>query len=406
MNPSRLRLWLFGLFGVGLAVSITIAQIALALLILDAFVRGLSDGASRPSPIAGPILAVVAWGVAVTLFAHSAGVVKAVSSQTAVLLFFLAVRVWSVEDNEHWIRCYVIAAAITGVFAVIQVALNVDRYPLQDELVVPPWLSEAPEKFLRAVSLRNERAVGTRSHPLTFAESLLGAFVLLVAAPMWNSVRQRRFRWSALAFVSAGLLFSQSRGVWVGAVIAGLAMGWFWRRDRRARLIMGASLAAAFLALVAVPKFRARALSIVAPASGQAADQASRSVRFGIWARACESIVDHPVAGVGIRGVKLPAFDPGLGKIRLWSETHNIFFQAATERGLVGFGLLLWALALVLMSALRSPPGWREAGVGVFIAFMIAGLTESWMNDKEIAMIFWALVGAIERRRLASPDAV
>ncbi len=401
MNSAKIRVWLFALFGIGLAVSISIAEIALALLVLDAFLRRTDDGAPGASPLALPILVMVGWGVAVTLFAHSAGAVKAVAAQSAVIIFFLAVRVWSVDDNERWMRWFVLAAAVTGLYAIIQVALHVDRYPVQDQLIIPPWLQGVPEKILRVVSLRNERAVGTRSHPLTFSEGLLGAFVLLVAGPLWTSVRERRFRWIALALVSAGLLFSQSRGVWLGAIGAGLALGWFRRRDRRVRLILGASLVTAFLALAAVPKIRARALSIVAPTGGEASDQASRGIRFNIWAKACESVAAHPIAGSGIRGVALEVFDPSLGVLRLWSETHNIFLQAATERGLVGFGLLLWVFVVVMMTSLRAPLGWKEAGVGLLVAFVIAGLTESWMNDKEIAMIFWAVVGAVERKRLA-----
>jgi hypothetical protein len=40
--------------------------------------------------------------------------------------------------------------------------------------------------------------------------------------------------------------------------------------------------------------------------------------------------------------------------------------------------------------------------VALFAAFMIAGLTESWLRDKEIALLFWGVAGAAVRPDVAA----
>lgn len=403
MNSERARTSLFAIFGIGLALSISVAEIAMVLLLLDAAIRRGRDGAPRRSPLQSAILIFFVWGLITAFIGRSVSFVDAVRAQDAFVLFLLAVNCWSVDDNDRWIRWFLIGSAVAGAIAILQVSLHVDRYPLQDQLVVPPWLQRVPDKLLRAVAMRNMRAVGTRGHPLTYSEGLLAGFVLLLAGVGTPISRTTRSRWIAVVLVAAGLLFSQSRGVWLGVIAAGAVFAWYGRHRRDVRLAVIAGAAAAALALGVVPSIRQRAVSIVSDSGGQAADRASRDTRFQIWSAAWESIQNHPVAGVGVKGVQLTVNDPLLGTPRLWSETHDIFLQVTAERGVVGLGLFLWIVALVFLVSIRSSHPWREAGVAFLLAFLVAGLTESWTNDKEIALIFFAVVGALERRRLDGP---
>jgi O-antigen ligase len=125
------------------------------------------------------------------------------------------------------------------------------------------------------------------------------------------------------------------------------------------------------------------------------ADQQSKQLRFYIWNEAFRIIKSSPLTGVGADGVKINFKNvPGYEE-RVWTETHNIYLQQAAERGVIGLGILLWVFVILLKQLWRAPNVWRPALVSLLAAFLVAGLTESWINDSEVAMIFWTFCGCV-----------
>ncbi|MBV9080964.1 MAG: O-antigen ligase family protein, partial [Elusimicrobia bacterium] len=380
---GRWRTIVLSIFGVGLAVSISGAEAAAGVLLLawvGRRIMRLSSSTEERSPLEVPVVIYAIWGVVATALAGGPAL-EAVRAHSALLLFFIAFKDWTVDDNDTWLTWFCVAAAVSGLIAVTQSALRINRLPFHDELVVPGAFASWPHRLVRGLALRDGRAVGTRSHPLTFAEVLLPAVFLLAAAPPRSLRTKPALRWTAAALVLAGIVLSQARGVWLGLFAGAAALAVVMRRPG-VRLAVAAAAVAAVLAVAVVPRLRARALSIVSPTAGDVADRDSRSTRFQIWSAAFAEIREHPIRGAGLDGVVLHVTDPTTGLDRVWTETHDCFLQVAAERGVVGLGLLLWIFALAVLLALRNGGGWRAAGVAILAGLIVAGLTESWIHDK------------------------
>jgi O-antigen ligase len=201
-----------------------------------------------------------------------------------------------------------------------------------------------------------------------------------------------------LATLLLGILFSQSRGVWLGVGLGLVINSLLLPKKLKYVGLVGLILFGSLL-WFASPQIRTRAQSIFSMTSGSAADQQSSATRFSLWKAALQEIKQKPLFGNGLKEVELRVSTPPEAVGKTWSETHNSFLQVALDRGLVGLGLFLWILIVALGTILRTPKPWRTALLASFAAFMVAGLTESWIGDKEVAMIFWALLGAAEHLR-------
>lgn len=403
MTPGRVRDGILALYGIGLAFSISGALGAGYLLAVFWGVRA-ARGVSAPprahSPLEAAVLAYFAWGFAVTVATGSAGVSKAISAQGALLLFLMSVRDLSVKENQAWILWLCVAGAASGAFAALQAGLGIDRIPTLDRYLVPDALASWPQPVIEFLALRDGRATATRSHPLTFAEGLLISLFILLALQGARTRAGRAWKAAGAALMVVGIGLSLGRGVWLGLIAGGAVLATLWWDRRGVRAWTLAAVAGIALSVALVPRLRERAVSIVRPAQAQAQDQASRSTRFLLWSAAADEIRERPVAGHGIKGLKLVITEPGATEPRAWSEAHNIFLQVLGERGLVGLGLFLWMLALCFRVCAGAPPGWREGGLALLAGLMVAGLSESWVKDKEVDMLFWAVMGAIERARL------
>jgi O-antigen ligase len=206
--------------------------------------------------------------------------------------------------------------------------------------------------------------------------------------------------WVAVLLVAGGIIGAQGRAVWL-AIAAGFMM--FVLFSPRKAAVMKVLLPFAVVALVVVavvPRLRDRMMSAVLPAAGTVSDQQSRHMRFFLWESALGTVQSSPLTGVGLKRLEITMPDPVFGNNRRWTEAHNIFLQIAAEQGVIGLGFFLWILFVLGKIIWSLAPPWRGAAAAVVAAFLVAGLTESWLNDKEIEMIFWMFVGGMERVRL------
>jgi putative inorganic carbon (HCO3(-)) transporter len=243
---------------------------------------------------------------------------------------------------------------------------------------------------------------------LTYAECIMPAFFLLAAfsARFWLERRERRgpLLWSlfGLALVTGGIFVSQSRGVWVG-VLLGSALFAALQGRRFFKIYLGAGVVAAVLFFaLAPPNVKGRLLSVISVKAGTQGDQWSKQTRFNLWMEAFRQLKERPLTGVGADNVKLEVTHAYEASPRIWTETHNIFIQVLLETGFIGFGLFVWILVCCLRLLWRLRSSWVGPGLlGAFVAFLAAGLTESWLGDKEVAMLFWLLMGCADvlRRR-------
>jgi O-antigen ligase len=73
-----------------------------------------------------------------------------------------------------------------------------------------------------------------------------------------------------------------------------------------------------------------------------------------------------------------------------------MYLQYLLELGFIGLGFFIWILFLIARIFWTQDLKWRPIFLGLLATFLVAGITESWHNDKEITMIFWVMVGCAE----------
>jgi len=402
----EIRIWMLALFGIGLAVSISGAEILAGILLLDWFYRLWRREVSwKKSWLDIPLLIFYVWALFTAAFRQSASFSDALGAWDGFLLFFLLAHAFR-EEREvgTLVKWYCAASVFSGFWGLVQASTHINYLPNERSLLTPAFFTGWPQWLLKQLAVWNLRAVGTRSHPLTFSEGLIPAFFLMAAQFMQSgnsSGRRRRWAWGVgSVLVAGGLIVSQARAVWLGVGAGFLLMLLLAPRKSFSRPVVFALLLAAILCVSGVPSLRGRLLSVFSSHSGTLGDQQSKQTRFEIWRQALESIRSHPVAGVGLKGARFIVRDQILNEDRVWTETHNIFLQTIVEMGLVGLGLLLWIFFICAKVAWSSTGLQRAFWCAILLAFMIAGFTESWTGDKEISMIFWSFVGISEFLRM------
>jgi putative inorganic carbon (hco3(-)) transporter len=246
------------------------------------------------------------------------------------------------------------------------------------------------------------RAFGHFDQPNPFAGYL--TIVLPLAACMALSrANSRRFRLvsgGCAVLVAAGIGLSQSRGAWLGAIVACAALLLMWSPASR-RLLVPAALSACVIVGLA--------LSGLLPSS--VLDRLSQAVEyFGVfdvrtvtatpenwavvermahWQAGWSMFLDHPLLGVGAGnyGDAYPGYYVG-SWVEPLGHAHNYYLNMLAELGLVGGTLLLLLLAVafrdfgagVLGSVHRHGDFWRATLAGVvggLIVFCVHNMFDS-----------------------------
>jgi len=398
---ASIRIFVLCAFGASLDLSISATQIGAALLLIDWAWRAASkekSGVWKAADLDFPIVLFFLWTGFTGIFRHSITMLDFLRNQSAFLLFFWAAQALDDKSTRRLLRWLCIGAALAGALGILQALFKINYLPDQRTYVVPAFFKNWPECIVHKLSLNNERAQGPRTHPLTYAESFIPGFFLLLGG-LAREIRSARPSFLkmvsigfGLALVVGGILLAQGRAVWLGL---GLGLLVFACAVGRRFFFITVLLFGFALAVVAAvsPRIRGRFLSVASSSGGITADQQSKAVRFTLWRQAVEGILSHPVVGVGLEGARLTSIDPISHEQRVWTETHNLFLQFALELGLIGLGIFAWILVIIGRMVYRAAPDWRPAFAGMFVAFLVAGLTESWPKDKSVAMLFWLLIG-------------
>ncbi len=395
-----MKIVLIVLLAIAMSVSISATLIVAGLLLVEWGVRWKRGETPpwRASAIDLPLLVMFVWTAIAATLVGSTGAIDAVGGQSALLLFLWAAHSLDEKRALIFFRWFCIGAVAMGLLGVLQHFSGINYRPTERIYEIPDAWKSLPPSIIKYLAVRNDRAVGPRSHPLTYCESFIPAFFLLL------DVLARKFRareWNAgffsvaVAFgmVAGGVIFGSGRAVWLALLVGALVFAWRLNRLFFLRTLFVGLIVAGPLVAFGPAGFRGRLFSIVSSNSGSEGDQQSKMTRYTLWTQALEQIKQHPIAGVGFRGVHLTSIDPVSGQPREWTETHNMYLQHALELGFVGFGFFLWTLAACASVINRLSDRWRPLYSGMLVAFLIAGITEAWTHDKEIAMIFWTFIG-------------
>ena len=324
----------------------------------------------------GLIVLAVSWGMALD---HELALRHSVLLVLAVALFALSRRA-AVDDRLLGVLALGLAA--TALVAVAQA--------IAPPLLSPDTVSEiAPELRARALArLQIGRVSGTASIPGHFAAMLVAAAPLLAAG--WaRGAGRRRWMWAAaLLLAGTGVVLSRSlAGVLVAAALAGAAAvlrrpSWRWSAA------VGVVLAAVAL-LTALSRTDLAALEPV-------------RLRWLNWRTAADTIVSHPLLGVGLGGVGQAALASPAGATNITPYTHNTYLQLAAELG-VG-GAMLVAAALLALTRLLAAGARAHLPLTLAVAAIpLHNVVDFSAYAPEVLLPWCVLAGALAARVRPAP---
>jgi hypothetical protein len=220
----------------------------------------------KKSPLDIPLLIYVVWGMFTLLVREPTQIIEAIRAQFAVLFFFLTAHAMHEDDLKSMGKWFLIAAAITGAWGVVQVASHVVYHPTATTYDYPAFYNGWPRMVLHAIASRDGRGVGTRSHPLTYAECLAPALFVVLAAVLTK--RESRGRGLVLlACVVAGLICAKGRAIWGGMLVGLLAVSAFIPKKQRL-ILLGSMVLVGAVVFGASSELRGRALSTFSSTAG------------------------------------------------------------------------------------------------------------------------------------------
>lgn len=243
------------------------------------------------------------------------------------------------------------------------------------------------------------RVVSTFANPNVLAEYLIMTLPISLTALL--AAKKPLARLAALVAtvaISLCLVYTWSRGAWLGIIVALLICFLIYSRKTLTLLCFGA-FALPFLPLVLPSTVVTRFTSI-----GNLADT-STAYRVHIWMGSLNMARDVLLSGLGSGMGVFAAVYPqyALGGIEAAPHSHNLYLQIVIELGI--FGLLAFIIAMISFArqTLSSHSGaldrdrtwflYSVAGLCGVLAFLLQGMTDYvWYNYRIYAM-FWLLVG-------------
>lgn len=190
------------------------------------------------------------------------------------------------------------------------------------------------------------RAVSTLENPNMLGEYLI--LILPIAVSMFIGRGEGLRKLSALsciAVMGVCLIFTWSRGAWLGLIVAALVFLFMWHR-RAVWLVLAGIVSVPILPSILPASIVSRFTSI-----GNMADS-STSYRMYIWRASVDMIGDHILTGIGIGEGAWHRLYPlyTYQGVEAAPHSHNLFLQIWLELGLIGILVFLAFLFMLYQS--------------------------------------------------------
>ncbi|MCK5534012.1 HAD-IIIA family hydrolase [bacterium] len=316
-----------------------------------------------------------------------------------------------IKQLKEMIKWFIVGTVAISIFGLVQYLLGINR--VAGEIEVPfKILSYLPKKVLYFLSLYDQRITGSRDHPISFAEGLMMGGILMSSLFLFANFNKKRKIYLGLGLLIVGLnlIFTYSRGAWLG-MVAGLffieIMG--VRSFFPPSSVIRKSLLPLTLIVLILIVFLSSAITLfIGGAKYSTLGRVKNffdSERIYMWESGWEIFKDYPVLGVGLKNVSLvyPEYKKPAAICKEQGHLHNNFIQIGVERGILG----LIAFIILLGACLKKGLGiylkmpnikkYEKAVVlgclGGVISFIVSGLTEYNYGDWEILALFWFMMG-------------
>jgi O-antigen ligase len=385
---KRLPLWLASASAVAILISIGVSQILLPLALAALLLSGLP---LRWPRISIPLAGFLAWSLVALAFSPDPRFGIPTVRKMVVYLFLLIVysSIRTLGEARGLVLAWIGVGTITAGRGLVQFARDV------------AGARAAHADFYHYYVA--DRIRGFMSHWMTFSGQELYV-LLLVAAFLMYAPDIRKWRWVSIpcaAIVGISLVLSDTRIIWIAAVVAGFYLLWFWRKW--AALALPAALVVGFL--FAPGAIQERVMSLVQPNSKLDSNQH----RIIVWRTGWQMIKAHPIVGVGPEEIRkdavfkayLPAdIHPPLPDGD-YQHLHSIYIHYAAECGLPAALFLTAALVMAIWDfrrALATLPAGRSnrrfllhAATACVIGTMVSGIAEKNLGDSEVLTMFLAI---------------
>lgn len=263
---------------------------------------------------------------------------------------------------------------------------------------------------MRLFSDLGGRVTALWDNPNVFAEHM----VLLLPLALTVLLMQRRLLRGfgaalSLAAMGLALIFTWSRGAWLGCLIALLLYVLCLGHKAFSYVIVGVLPAATLLPLVPERVVR-RFVSIASHTDS------SIVYRFHLWRGVGNMLSDHWLTGVGVgeRAFCAVYADYALSGIETAVHSHSLYLQLVCSLGVMGLvvfalGLLLW-LQRTLEWLRRAPKGAPACvvlgGLAGIVALLVMGAFDHVWYNYRIYMLFWSVMGLVTAQiRVARAEA-
>ncbi len=241
------------------------------------------------------------------------------------------------------------------------------------------------------------RVVSTLENPNVLAEYL----IMCLPLPIARALTEERISSRLMALFSAGvigacLIFTWSRGAWLGFLIAMLLFMLMFSKKTLVALLLGV-VAIPFLPFVLPQSILNRFLSI-----GNLGDT-STSYRVHIWEGSLNLLSDHFLFGIGVGGGVFSKVYPryALSGIEQAPHSHNLYLQIFVECGIFGLllflcMLLVWAKHAFTSFTGNGPKKMKLMMAAVFcgmLAVLAQGMTDYIWYNYRVTLFFWLMFG-------------
>lgn len=237
------------------------------------------------------------------------------------------------------------------------------------------------------------RVVSMFENPNMLANYLIMLFPLAFAAFLCAKTRNGRYG-TGLIVLAFGLclVFTWSRGAWLGLIIGMLIFLLMWNRRTLGVLLLGL-FGLPFLPFILPENIISRFVSI-----GNIADS-STSYRVSIWRASLKMAGDFFTSGIGVGENAFRQVYPmySLAGIEAAPHSHNLFLQIQIELGIIGLLLFFAVLFLFAQSSFAYNSCGRDretrlmavGGFAGIISALAQGMTDyTWYNYR-VYFIFW-----------------
>ncbi len=340
--------------GLGLVASVweELFIFAAAVLILWRKALNQSKAIGRETPLDAYILLFMAVGFLLMSLVNPHPAVAFAGYRAVVtymVWFFLVIRL--IEKDEDFKVVF---------YTILGMGVLISFHGIYQYIIAVPipagWVSQT------------EMGVRTRVFSLTGSPNILGSLMVLTAPLAAAMIYYCKKAWAKVFFLGVTglmclcLLFTFSRGAWIGMVVAVILFALYL--DRRLLIIMGAAVASV---LVFVPSITSRLTYLFTSDYAEASAIGGRALR---WATGRLLLMENnPFTGFGLGrfGGAVAMNNQLLDETEEFSYFYmdNYYLKTMVEMGYIGIaffllllaGLLIWGLRAVYRSGAGFVPG-------------------------------------------------